>query len=629
MSAAESRRGLKELLTEAAEHAAAGRVDAALAAYEAALAESPRLAEAHHNVAALRLAKGDLSGARASLDEALRLKPDWAQARLALGRVCARQGRFEDAERAFARATEIAPESADALFLRAQALDRLRRWPDALLSLRAARALAPDDEEIWAALRAHLLLFHREEEAFEDFRAFEPHAERSARIVAAGLSSARIAPGVDYENKYLPLALDWPYRKRDAGYVGIAVAQTQYFDVPRTSLKHLYDTYNRLRQEERAGAADLAPHPVRRSGALRIGYLSADFRNHVMGGLMLEVVRRHDPAKVTVRAYSLTPREIEDGVTDEFRACCEALVRLDMLDNRGAAQAIADDKLDLLVDLMCHSGSSRPGILLYKPAPVIVSHLGSHGAVGLQQVDFKLTDRHVDLSDAGLYQIETPLVLDGCVLPVRRIAPAADPPIGRDALGVGADAIVFGTFASLLKLSPRCLALWRAILERVPASVLAFSPGRESERALYVERLASFGIDRSRVVFIPWTMDDATDRARYRLIDVVLDTLPYTGGDATAAALDMGAPVVTRVGERAAERMTYSLLAHLGVTATVARSDDEYVTIACRLAQDAAWRAEIAAAIAARLPESGLVDFDRYTRSLETAYGRAVALRAG
>ena len=65
----------------------------------------------------------------------------------------------------------------------------------------------------------------------------------------------------------------------------------------------------------------------------------------------------------------------------------------------------------------------------------------------------------------------------------------------------------------------------------------------------------------------------------------MLDTLPYTGGDTTAAALDMGVPVVTRVGERAAERMTWSLLAHLGVTDTAAATDADYVAIACRLAE--------------------------------------------
>jgi predicted O-linked N-acetylglucosamine transferase (SPINDLY family) len=618
---------VRELLDEAANRAVAGAIDDALAAYAAALAHSPQLAEAHYNVAALRLKKGDFAGAEASLGETLRLKPDWPQAFLGFGHLYFRQGRFEDAERAFDRAATLAPESVEALFNQAQALDRLRGWAEALPLLRRARALAPENEEIWAALRSHLLLFQRHEEAFEDFRAFEPHAKPSARVVAAGLLSARIAAGTDYEDKYLPLALDWPYRAGEAGHVGVALAQVQYFDVPRASLKHLYDTYNRLRQEERAGVADLVALPERTAGPLRIGYLSADFRNHVMGRLMQDVLSRHDRSRFALYAYSLALRETEDAVTDAFRACFEHFARLDDLDNRAAAQAIAQDRLDVLVDLTGHSGSSRPGILLYKPAPVIVTHLGSHGAVGLQQVDFKLGDKHVDLPDAAEYQIEAPLPLDGCVLPLRRVAPAAAAPVTREELGVGRDAVVFGTFVSLLKLSPRCLSLWRTILARVPGSILAFSPRREANRAFFLRRLASFGIGPSRVAFIPWTMNDATDRARYRLIDAVLDTLPYSGGDTTAAALDMGVPVVTRVGERAAERMSFSLLAHLGVTETVAWTDQEYIAIACRLAQDAPWRAAIASAIATRLPQSGLADLDRYTRSLETVYERAFALK--
>ena len=90
----------------------------------------------------------------------------------------------------------------------------------------------------------------------------------------------------------------------------------------------------------------------------------------------------------------------------------------------------------------------------------------------------------------------------------------------------------------------------------------------------------------------------------------------------------MHVPVVTRVGERAAERMTWSLLAHLGVTDTVARTDAEYVEIACRLARDASWRAAVRAAIAERLPSSGLADFDAYTRALESALERAVQLKS-
>jgi len=73
--------------------------------------------------------------------------------------------------------------------------------------------------------------------------------------------------------------------------------------------------------------------------------------------------------------------------------------------------------------------------------------------------------------------------------------------------------------------------------------------------------------------------------------------------------------------------MTWSLLAHLGVVDTAARSEDEYVRIACRLSEDAAWRSAISTAITERLPKSGLADFERYTRALESAYERAVALK--
>ncbi|MEP6996095.1 MAG: tetratricopeptide repeat protein [Betaproteobacteria bacterium] len=619
---------LSDLLASAAQNAAAGRVDDALANYRGALKHSPALAEVHYNVGVLLARKGDPAAAETSLAEAVRLKPAWAQAHLALGHLYFRQARYADAERSFGRAAALLPGSVEALFNLATARDRLRRWGDALPPLKAAREIAPDNEEVWFALRGHLLLFQRDEEAFDDFRRFEPRAAPSARIVAAGLLSARIAPGTDYENRYLPLALDLPYKPGESAYAAVAVAQSQYFDVARETLLRVYQAHDRVRQAERGAIADFSAPRTPAVKHVRIGYLSADFRVHVMGRLMLEVLRRHDAERFTVHAYSLAVREIEDDVTAQFRSCCAGFRRLDDVDDASAARLIADDGIDILVDLMGHSGSSRPAILLYKPAPVIITHLGSHGAIGMRQVDFKLTDAHADLPDAHRYQIEAPLALDGCLLPFRRVAAAPEAAVTRASLGLDPGATVFGVFVSLLKLSPRCLALWRQILAAVPGSVLAFSPQRPAQYTLYRRRLESFGIAAERVVFIPWAQDDAIARARYRLVDVVLDTLPYTGGDTTAAALDMGVPVVTRVGERQAERIGYSILTHLGVTATIAHSDDEYVAIACRLANDRAWRDAIAADIVAALPRSGLADADRYTRSLEDAYERALASRA-
>ena len=616
---------LNELLNAAAEHAAAGRPAEALAAYRAALELSPSLAEAHHNMGALAYAQGDVTAAEQSFAAAERQKPQWIAPTLALGHLYFNSGRYADAERAFERARSRDPDSLEALGNLGLTLQRRGRYTLAQPYLERARQLAPTDPRAWFALRTNLLLLGRVEEAVQDFLRFEAVAPLSAELVTTGLMFSRFLGDPAYEEKYLPLAIDWPYRPDQADLAAVTVSRLQYCDAGRDVIRRMYATYNRLQQQNRGSAPALGSGRSISGRTIRLGYVSADFRSHVMGRLMLDVVAAHDPARFFVHLYSLAPTGNEDDVTARFRAQAPRFVQLAELDDLAAARAIAADEIDVLVDLMGHSSFSRPGILLWKPAPVIITHLGYHGCIGLEQVDFKLTDALADMADAAAYQLEAPLALDGCVLPVRRVVPADKALVTRPELGIPETAVVFGAFVSLLKLSPRCLALWRQILERVPGALLAPSPMKDAERPIYLRRLVGFGIPAERIVFIPMAQEDAIARTRYRLVDIMLDTLPYTGGDTTAAALDMGVPVVTRLGVRHAERVSYSLLANLGVTETVAHSDDEYVEIACRLAEDRAWRKSVAEAIAMKLPDCGLADPARYAKSLERAYERALA----
>jgi len=618
---------LNELLSAAAAHAAAGRSAEALSAYRGALELAPSLAEAHYNIGALLYQRGDVSAAEQSFDAAERLKPQWVAPPLALGQLYFHSGRYADAERAFERARSRDPDSLEALGNLGLTLQRSGRYTPAQPHLERARMLAPTDARAWFALRTNLLLLGRVEEAVQDFLRYEAGAPLSAELVTTGLMFSRFLGDPAYEEKYLPLAVDWPYRPDQADLAAVTVSRLQYCDAGRVVIHRMYATYNRLQQQNRGSAPTLGPTRSTSGRPIRLGYVSADFRAHVMGRLMLDVVAAHDPARFLVHLYSLAPTGNEDDVTARFRALAPRFVQLAELDDLASARVIAADEIDVLVDLMGHSSFSRPGILLWKPAPVIITHLGYHGCIGIEQVDFKLTDALADVADAAAYQLEAPLALDGCVLPVRRVAPADQDIATRTKLGIPETAVVFGAFASLLKLSPRCLALWRQILERVRGAMLALSPLSDAERPIYLRRLAGFGIPAERIVFIPMAQDDAVARTRYRLVDIVLDTLPYTGGDTTAAALDMSVPVVTRVGERHAERVSYSLLAHLGVTETVARSDEEYVEIACRLAEDRAWRERVAAAIPAKFPDCGLADPARYAKSLERAYERALAAK--
>ncbi len=622
---------LDVLLTQANADAAAGRSSAALQGYRRALALAPANAQLHHNVGVLLAQAGDDAGAERHFLEAERLHSTSPASSLALGHLWFRRGRVAHAAQAFERALRRAPDSLEAtcnLGLALQAMgESARAWP----LLMRARAALPLAEPL---LRAHfeaLQAVGEREQADRVFMEYAAAAPPSAWLVATGLHWARTGAHPQLEGKYLQLALSWRYDRGDLPWLAAVLDIVQYFDAGRDDIASLYRTYNALMQASlpraASGAAVAAPGP-RLHGTrtrLRIGYLSSDFRRHVMGELMLEVFRHHDRRQFEVLAYSLAPAALEDALTARFGEHCDGFVRLAALDDAQAAQRIGEDELDLLVDLASRTPQARPGILLRKPAPVIVGHLGDHGTIGLEQVDFKLTDDVADVPDAVRYQIERPLVMRGCVMPFRRIAPSPPDGLARARLGIPADAVVFGAFAPVLKFSPRCLDLWRRILHAVPGAYLALSPFTNVTRLQSLARMAASGIARERIVVIQPSADAAVNRARYRCVDVLLDTLPYTGGDSTVAALDMGVPVVTLSGERQAERMGLSILSHLGVVDTVARSDDEYVAIATRLATDLAWRRALSARILERIESSGIADLQRYTRNLEDAYRRALA----
>jgi predicted O-linked N-acetylglucosamine transferase (SPINDLY family) len=364
----------------------------------------------------------------------------------------------------------------------------------------------------------------------------------------------------------------------------------------------------------------------RRAGRPRIGYLSGDFRNHVMGKMMFEALRHHDRERFEVTGYSTS--DTPDEWTPRFEAVFERFVTLATSSDEAAAQRIADDDLDVLVDLSTHTKGARPGILARKPARVQITHVASAGTLAMSAIDFKLTDRYADIQDAGGAAIEPLLAMEGCVYPYRHTAPAASAAYTREALGIPRDAMVVGAFFSPLKLSQRCLALWRDIFAALPNAVLAVSPLNPALRGVFQHLAGVAGIGAKRLVFLPQGHDDAENQARYRVVDFVLDPMPYGGVNGTLEALDMNVPVVTLVGKRHAERTSYSILANLGVTETIAHSGTDYVALAVRLASDPAFMRGVRERIAAGIAHSTLTDMPAHTRHLEAAYVKALQARA-
>jgi Tfp pilus assembly protein PilF len=121
-----------------------GEVDAAIAAYDRALAIKADFLEVFYNRGTLLHQTNQLRAALESFDSALTINPSLVQAHCRRADILREMGRPQDAEASYGRAIALMPGNADAHAGRGVALMALGRPRDALTSFDAAIELRPD-----------------------------------------------------------------------------------------------------------------------------------------------------------------------------------------------------------------------------------------------------------------------------------------------------------------------------------------------------------------------------------------------------------------------------------------------------------------------------------------------------
>ncbi|MBL8702192.1 MAG: tetratricopeptide repeat protein [Alphaproteobacteria bacterium] len=372
----------------------------------------------------------------------------------------------------------------------------------------------------------------------------------------------------------------------------------------------------------RACAPVAAPRPrprgPRAGDALRVGYVSPDYRRHSVAFFLRPLLAAHDGARVMPFLYSTGTQR--DDFTAWFSAHPGAAWRdIAATDDATAAARIAADGIDVLVDLAGHTDGNRLGIFARRPAPVQATWLGWPATTGLDAIDWRLTDAIADPPGVEADYAERLLRLaDG--FHVWR-APAEAPAISRSR---GSHPPTFGSFNQALKLSRATIALWARVLAATPGSRLMIKCGSlavPQAAARLREAFAAAGVAPDRLAIVDARLPLAEHFALYERVDVALDPVPYNGTTTTLEALWMGVPVVTRAGgDRHAARVGHSLLTHAGMPEFIAADDAAYVAIASALIADPNGRFAQRPAVRDRLAASPLCDGPGFARKIESAF---------
>jgi predicted O-linked N-acetylglucosamine transferase (SPINDLY family) len=318
------------------------------------------------------------------------------------------------------------------------------------------------------------------------------------------------------------------------------------------------------------------PTPNRR---LRIGHVSADFRDHPVARFLEPLIAHRDTAAFEIIAYSSV--ENPDEVTTSLRSRFDNWHDVAALNAGQLAELIRSHQIDILIDLAGHTSGGRLETFARKPAPVQMTYLGYPDTTGLTAIDYRITDALADPPGAESRHTEQLARVEGCFLCYPW--PQTEPP-RRATHGP----ITFASFNNLAKISPTTIRLWRDVLAAVPSSrmlIKTTSLGDAPTRAVVAERFARLGLPLERVELLGPAPTQPEHLATYARVTVALDTFPYNGTTTTCEALSMGVPVVSLFGEHHASRVGLSLLTACGLAAWATDDPKRFVEIAARLAE--------------------------------------------
>jgi len=509
---------------------------------------------------------------------ALELQPDYAIAHNNLGVAFKVQGKLEAAAACCRRALELNPDYAEAHNNLGNALKDQGNLDEAVPWFCRALELKPDFAE------AHSNLGN----TFKD-------QGRVDEAIACYRRALALKPGLVKAHNSLVATLHYRH--------GVTLAE----------LAQAHAEFDR--QYAQPLRTDGRPHtnprdPDRR---LRLGIVSPNFGHHPVGHFLIRALERLDRQAAEVTCYC--DRTIDDDLTTRFRATAAAWRDVFGWTDEQLAEQIRADQVDILFDLAGHTSDNRLLVFARKPAPIQITWIGYEGTTGLSAMDCLLADRYIAPEGSELHYRERVLRMpDGyvCYDPPEQASPVGPLP----ALAQGH--VTFGSFNNPAKITPEVVKVWAEILCRLPRARLVlkyWALGNASVVHRYRELFANRGVEPGRLTLLP-PSSFADYLTAYGQIDIALDPFPFSGSATTCEALWMGLPVITCPGETFASRHGLTHLSNIGLTEMIARSPEDYVELAVRLAGDLAGLSRIRAGLRRQVAESPLCDGKRFAENL-------------
>lgn len=594
------------------------RFDDAILHYQKALQLNPDHFESYHNLGHVYQRKNQFNEAIACYQEALKRNPELADAYYNLGTISQERKFLNEAVIFYHKALQLDPNLDDACYMLGTAYSETEQLDDAITWYQRALKINPGLAKAYNGMGIVLQKKYEIDKALQYYRhALVLMPDFIEAIINIGNAMRDYGQAEEAEHWYRHALSIAPECAICFDNLFFLMLYHDRYDSIQVFSEHLHFA----RQCAESFSSAIIPHvnsklPDRN---LKIGYVSPDFRKHVVSYFMEPVLAAHSRELFQIYCYSDVPRE--DDVTERFRQYSFQWRNVAGMSDPQVADLIRNDGIDILVDLAGHTAHNRLLLFARKPAPVQVTWIGYPATTGLSSMDYKIVDSHTDppgltehlYAEKLIRMPETFL----CYLPEQESPDVGDLP------AISAGHITFGCFNNFSKVTQKAIEIWSQILDSVPNSRIimkANSLGEKSVAKRVMDMFSKFGIEDNRIELHSMIQSTRLHLDLYNRVDIGLDTFPYNGTTTTCEALWMGVPVITLAGQTHVSRVGASLLSNAGLAELVATTHEGYIAIAAKLSQNREKLTHMRKTLRGTMATSALTDKERFTLNLERLY---------
>jgi protein O-GlcNAc transferase len=597
------------------------------------------------NLSAAQLKLKKYSEARATAEKAISVESDNSEAYLNLGLIEKELKNFDSAVKFFDKALSLKPDYAEGWSNKGNTLKEVKRYEEAITHYDKALSLKPDYAEGWSNKGITLNELKRYEEAiahYDKALSLKPdYAEGWSNKGVTLHELKRYKEAIAHYDKALTLKLDIDWASGDLLHTKMKIC----------SWSDLVETLEDISKKVVANEKVVRPFPLLslnddallhkksseiyiqsrypfnpvlepifkcpQSQKIRVGYFSADFKNHPVAFLIAELFELHDRSQFEIYGFSLV--KAADKMRGRLQLAFDYSIEAQGMSDIEIAQLSRSLNIDIAVDLTGFTQDARTGVFACRAAPVQVNYLGYPGTMGADYMDYIIADRTlIPLESQSCYS-EKVVYLPNSYQVNDRKRSISDRQFTRQDLGLPENGFIFCCFNNNFKILPATFEGWMRILNAVEGSVLWLLQDNSWAVENLKKEAEKHGISADRLVFAE-RMPLSEHLARHRQVDLFLDTFPYNAHTTASDALWVGLPVLTLIGESFGSRVAASLLNAVALPELITSTQEEYEALAIELAMNPNKLEDIKLKLASNRMATPLFDTLFFTKNIETAY---------